>query len=378
VDGNNYLYLAEDLSNLYVGLDLCSDRSTDEAMEWVGVWLVTAGRSFGDWVGWEGYLNDGAESLLYSVPDQETIPFFSTSLTTTGCYANSESEYLVISGTAQGNSTNLGNPAIEAPFNITAAYATGYHSRVDFTVNLERCFGLFTQEWIQHVKEVRILLTSYLNASIGNNNIIVWYPNNTFSLADPHQVININGGTSPVSETIHIGVGNMTAAHGIKISVMGDCPGPFKQIIDSISFVVQVNDTNRDRTGGYVYYPYSSIDTYELARSFGTSADCSASHRMFEIRIPKSQIEHYDSNGNLGIMIGGYGTLSLPGSNYWVYSTNMNTMSVHLSGNYHYFNMLGIEVPSDVPGYDLLVLAGVAGGLVAILASKRVKAIRKQ
>jgi len=99
-------------------------------------------------------------------------------------------------------------------------------------------------------------------------------------------------------------------------------------------------------------------------------------HRMFEIRIPKSEIEHYDSNGNLGIMVGGYGTLAFPDSNYWVYSKVMTAMLIQQSDKYYYFNMQGLETPNGVPGYDLLVLTGVASALVACLAIKRARATR--
>ena len=38
-DGYNYMYLGEDVSNFYIGLDLCSDQTGDPTDEWVGVWL---------------------------------------------------------------------------------------------------------------------------------------------------------------------------------------------------------------------------------------------------------------------------------------------------------------------------------------------------
>ena len=40
-DGNNYMYLTEDATYLYIGLDLCSDTTNDGTGEWVGVWLNT-------------------------------------------------------------------------------------------------------------------------------------------------------------------------------------------------------------------------------------------------------------------------------------------------------------------------------------------------
>ena len=101
---------------------------------------------------------------------------------------------------------------------------------------------------------------------------------------------------------------------------------------------------------------------------------------MFEIRIPKSEIEHYDPNGNLGIIVGGYGTLTFVGTNYWVFSSFMGGIQPYDSSRYLFIDMLGIEIvlPPGIPGYDLLVLAGVACGFIAGLAFKHARAIRKR
>ena len=77
-DGYNYMYLAEDLDNLYIAIDLCSDTTNDPTGEWLGLWLNT-NETFTNTstVGpWEAALNAGLESLVYDVDNDMEIPFF--------------------------------------------------------------------------------------------------------------------------------------------------------------------------------------------------------------------------------------------------------------------------------------------------------------
>ncbi|GAH09586.1 unnamed protein product, partial [marine sediment metagenome] len=65
-----------------------------------------------------------------------------------------------------------------------------------------------------------------------------------------------------------------------------------------------------------------------------------------EFSIPKSELEHYDSNEELGIIIGGYGTLGyINGSNFWVFSTIDYRQYIEDNSYYNYYNMKGVESP---------------------------------
>ncbi|MHA1509153.1 MAG: hypothetical protein ACTSO6_10670, partial [Promethearchaeota archaeon] len=66
-DGFNYMYLGEDVTNFYVGLDLCSDQTGGQIDEWVGIWMNVNNRTFDDTPSWVSYLNNGTESLLHDV-----------------------------------------------------------------------------------------------------------------------------------------------------------------------------------------------------------------------------------------------------------------------------------------------------------------------
>ena len=64
---------------------------------------------------------------------------------------------------------------------------------------------------------------------------------------------------------------------------------------------------------------YSSISNYDIQWRFGTSANNASDHRMFEIRIPKTELEHYNASEEIGIIIGGYGTMTIPNEVFWVF-----------------------------------------------------------
>ncbi|NMC06335.1 MAG: hypothetical protein GYA24_14050 [Candidatus Lokiarchaeota archaeon] len=377
VDGDNFLYLAEDLANLYICLDLCSDRSTDETWEWVGVWLMTAARTFDTDATWAMYLDNGLESLMYSVADQQTIPFLhATPEYGPRVYPELESEYQVVTGTGDGNVTLFDNSGSQPTFNVTSEFIDGMNQfRIDFAINLERCIPLFTEEFFPTIKHVRVELASKANRSVGNNNIVVGYANGTFNAMDPDQVFPVNGETTLETDVILIEPGNITAAREILVSLQGNSPSAFIEQVEYISFEVYVNGTNRARTNGYVQYPYSTIKVYQVMKSFGASPDCSIAHRMFEMRIPKSQLEHYDSRSGVGIIVAGYGTMTFVGSHYWVYSKVNNYIPYQDSTKYISIPMFGVDipVPEEIPGYEVLVLVLVSTGIVTGVAFKRAR-----
>ena len=99
---------------------------------------------------------------------------------------------------------------------------------------------------------------------------------------------------------------------------------------------------------------------------------------MFEFGIPKSSLEHYDSDQDIGIMIGGYGTLSFTNSSYWVYSKDIHLFTEEQSKDYYYYNMLGIDIPVvdgevAINGYQILLIIGIIGICSVILIRKKLR-----
>ena len=103
---------------------------------------------------------------------------------------------------------------------------------------------------------------------------------------------------------------------------------PDELTLDIVRISMIRNATNDPADLPYVYLPVSSINNAEISYGFTGSALNASNHRQFEIKIPKSELEHYNSINELGIIVGGYGTLNFPGKDYWVYSSDINTIPV--------------------------------------------------
>ncbi|MFX1434286.1 MAG: Loki-CTERM sorting domain-containing protein, partial [Promethearchaeota archaeon] len=90
------------------------------------------------------------------------------------------------------------------------------------------------------------------------------------------------------------------------------------------------------------------------------------------IKIPKNELENYDPNEDLGIIVGGYGTMTILNTNFWVFSTYNGSIRHQQSVNYLYYDMKGLVVPPEViPGYSLLIVIGITCIISVILIKRR-------
>jgi hypothetical protein len=115
----------------------------------------------------------------------------------------------------------------------------------------------------------------------------------------------------------------------------------FKTSIDQIWIHMRANDTY---DGGMYYMvnePYTSINNYEIDWTFGPSENNATDHRSFEVKIPKSELEGYDDDKKLGILVGGYGTLiSWPNTHNWVLANGTDTdLPYRNTTAYNYYSM---------------------------------------
>ena len=214
LDGYNFMYLGEDVNNLYIALDLCSDNTSDTSSEWISVWLITSNRSFTTDSEWANYKNNGTEAFTYNVA--------------------------------------------------------------------------LNQEW-------------------------------NYSSSFP------------------------------RLEIDTEC---------------------RNNT----------LKNYDIEWGFDASPNNATDHRMYEMKIPKSEVEHYNSSGYLGVLFVGYGTLTVNGTNTWVYPLIDNS-DLHMdnSSYYVYYNMKGLGAASGgpIPGYDIYVLLGVIG-VSSVVIVKRLKQFKTQ
>ena len=371
VDGNNTLYIGEDSANLYLGLDLCSDRSDNETGEWIGVWLNTANRVFDNYFEWADFFNNGTETLLYEVDNDKPWEYYTNTVSFLWEYVNDDSEYVSSYGTIDGNSAAL-RTYLEGDFNITSeTVGSDDLYWINFSVDLTKWYALEAE--IDDFKAMNITIITEHNDTINDQKIILWNSDGTIPpLNDPQQVISLNNINSYVSDTFEYGLGNLTTDKKLQFSLMGNHSTPFKTWLDVLNFRPLRNFTSM---AGLVEVPYSTIQTYQIAWGFGPSPNNATNHRMFEFAIPKIELELYDPNEDLGIMVGGYGTLAFIDTNYWIFSITNHYPYVERSTYYMYYDMKGLTLPPvvTVSGYSVFLLMGVISVCSVILAKKKLK-----
>ena len=147
------------------------------------------------------------------------------------------------------------------------------------------------------------------NISVESQKVIFWYNNGTYNLTDASHVFDLTTGTVEQTQNFLYYPKNTTLNETVKFSIFGNHSTDFKQLIDQIYVRAYRNETN---------YPIQDIaysvvtidDNYVINWSMSPSSNNASNHRQFEIKIPKVELEGYDSMGELGVIVGGYGTMS--------------------------------------------------------------------
>ncbi|MHA2035825.1 MAG: hypothetical protein ACW98X_05290 [Promethearchaeota archaeon] len=371
VDGNNTLYIGEDATNLYLGLDLWSDRSDNITDEWVGVWLNTANRVFDNYFDWVDYFDNGVETIVHDVELDKPWDYYSDFQGIWWLNINDDSEYIAHYGTTEGDKSNFDN--ITPDFNITSEIVGPDNLYwLNFSIDMKK--WVYLEQELDVIEYMRIILGSRHNISINEHKLVLWNSDGTFpSLSDPDQVISLNTGTGYFEDNLRIEIGNMTIDKKLQFSLIGNHSTPFTTHIDFLRFNAFRNFTN---WAGHVQVPYTTIGNYQLEWDFAPSPGNATPHRTFEFAIPKTELELYDPDEDLGIIVGGYGTLGyINGSNWWVFSEIDHHQYVQDSTYYKYYDMGGLTLPPGgiVSGYSVFLLIGIFSICSLILAKKKLK-----
>jgi len=379
-DGMNYMYLGEDKDDLFIGLDLCSDQTGGITGEWVGAWLITNNRSFTDIATWVSYIDNGTESLIHDVENDAPYPYFlNVSSGGAGYFPKSDNQYTAIHGSIEGNYTLLDQSVGQPTFNITSVpYNSDHRVQVDFLIDMKDYYSYFKELYANATVKVIISTYGKVNTVITDNEITFWYSDGTMNAEDPRQTYSINNGTSLTYDYGTVLAGNLTSDNKLQFSLIANHSSPFKIQLVSMNIGIWHYDVNTKQ--GALSDPYSSISNYQIEWGFGTSFNSNTSdHRMYEIKIPKSELEHYDSDADLGIIIGGYGTMSFANKNYWAFSQKNNSIREEKSDNYWYFNMSGLILPAGAgPGNILLIVVPVVITVIGIVAVASIILIKKR
>lgn len=326
-DGYNYMYLTEDRDNVYIALDLVSDQTNDEAGEWVGLWLntnktINDGFIERDQI-WHDSLNKGMESLIYDVDNDQVVPYF----VPTAGYTELEyrwfsdlNDFYPIEGTFEGSIDNFNSGSDNNPAIMTAVWnGTDYVYRLDIEIPVADYYDLFTDLYTPESMAVGINSRISSNVTLNNHYYTIRNSVGDLLLNNPKQTQSINPGTSySWVEGIDASRGNYTQDDKVLFSYIGVNDVPFHTNFDE--FMLEFWRTPVSRlANGAIQYPYSSINNFDIAWSFGGSANNLTDHRIFEFKLPKTELEGYDQDTDLGLFFAGYGTLAAwPNTHHWL------------------------------------------------------------
>ncbi len=324
-DGYNYMYLDEDPWNLYLALDLCSDQTNDSAGEWVGLWLNTNQTAIynPEWdspIEWEAALNKGMESLLHDVDNEKTIEFFSASGGWSQ-YILNPSEFTAINGELTGGPAEIQYDD-GSYLNMTSEFnGTHYIYRCDVDIDFLEDFEIFEDLFAEQTFRVGFWTRTLSNATLDEHFVSV---SDNSGILNSDVRLEINPGTSEVQNYFEIYRANFTSSSSLRLSFNGVYDAPFKTSFEWMMYTLDHNATTNIGQGSV--YPYATIRNYDIAWAYGPTENNASDHRTFEFKIPKSELEGYEMDTDLGIIVGGYGTLaSWPGTNRWVFAGSIVT-----------------------------------------------------
>jgi hypothetical protein len=230
-------------------------------------------------------------------------------------------------------------------------------TQLDFSIDTKGWFSLFPEFYADALNEMNFLVECKNDIGINDHKVVFWYNDGTMNPNDPLQTRSINNGVGYFPESFNYGVGNLSTDDVVKFSIIGNNSASFTTNFVQVEFSIRYNYTNT--FGGALLSSYSSISTYDIQWSFGPSANNVSNHRMFEIKIPKSELEHYDADEDIGIIVGGYGTMSFPNEVFWAFGEFNTSIRNQRHENYNYYNMFGIDAPPTnpaVPGFYLPIV----------------------
>jgi hypothetical protein len=288
---------------------------------------------------WAAEVNQGMESLIYDVDNDQLIPFFDPGgfWDFVSYYIEQNSDFDVFNGTLSGDVSDL--LSIDNQFlNITSEYnGSHYISRMDLEIDFLSFFSSFPELYSPKVFQVSVYCQSKNNVTI--NEHFVSIANEQGQL---NQDINLGlaTGTSSSHAIADVHRENFTSETKTILSFNGIDDTPFVTSYDRIFIEFRMNHSNFIGAGT-VEHPYSSIEAFDIAWSFGPTVNNASDHRQFEIKIPKSELEGYSMDTDLGVLLAGYGTLiAFPNTHNWVYANNTLTgIPEEDSTEYNYFSM---------------------------------------
>jgi hypothetical protein len=365
VDGWNYISVGADDNYYYIGLDLCSDRTNNTNGEWIAYYLANRLPEFGmtgysanfpmhamrdaggEWIDYdvenESEFNRSIDIKPFNVyhgdipivepHDNVTLRSGSTTDGYTEYWTSDDINYTMKSET--GSDIYNGIAGIMTGEQVTWEIAINVSSK--FPRGYESLF-LGNMTTLDVDIEIGGNLTSVDHLMFSQNTtadeIVVWLQANTMykNVSDPTFVNGANGHWVPFNandESIH----SLTFNPSIVNSTTGMlyltlvCYNELNST-NATAFEIYVDKfTLAMNTRGYGDYHDTTVNSsnYDLAWSFGTSPNCGVLHRMFELRVSRSEFP-VTTNDELYLFIAGYGTMAFEDVDYWIYPYSLDGM----------------------------------------------------
>jgi hypothetical protein len=303
-DGWNYLYVGEDLDNIYVAIDLCGDQTNNTSGEWVGLFFNIMNRTFGgndlDEVFWDQYRNNGVESLVYDVSNDKIYDQYIWDDEPKGefiySFGNYSNQRMYITGEIDGEKIHSVERSVGS---ITKDYIA-----IEVVVDLLSWFNV-SQEFLPYViadldnLTIQFDVRAYYNETFSTDNSEIESIMNTPTREIPFNLSKTEFTHNEIKvqdEEITDG----TLRFVIEVMNQTDYQENLTLSIESASF-----NYNRSRYKDELYAT-STITNFSMAWDYNSSVNEVNAHRIFEFKIPKNQLEGLTNN--FQIFVQGYGT----------------------------------------------------------------------
>ena len=302
-------------------------------------------------------------------------------------------ELIPINGSLTGSLSDMAGLSDGQSLNMTSVFnGTNYFYRMDIEIDIAEYHYNFAELYANHTLWVEVGGWLFSNVTLSEHYLSVQDSSGNLDLADPSQTVSINTGTTTVWETLRALSGNFTADKRVVFSFVGINDAPFKTSFDRMMInSIMANSSNYLGTNYVITQPFSTLKNYDIAWSFGPSENNATDHRTFEFKIPKSELEGYETDTDLGVIVGGYGTLSAwPNTHNWVLQDGTDTGILYPNSTAYYYYPMPLKEPASTttttttgtsttttgsttppPGdgdiTQLLLIAGGGGAVVIIL-----------
>ena len=347
VDGWNYISVAEDENFYYFAVDLCSDRTNNEAGEWFAFQLANRlPDALDSKLAFWSLEDYGYEYLFFNVSDNSVFDHYLEPNFGTINYYDipivPEMDIMqVLRGSVVGGFDDFWFSDDHNYLEVTskfyeadATWLAGDFVDVMFGVNITEKFpdeevSTFMASLAD--MDLRFVIESNLTSNppvhVGDPSLI------HFSIAEhggmPGNISDVSFLSSYEEETFianntyylesNFDYNTINATNGMfyfTIHAWNDedplYPTAYRFLIDKLSLKFTTINV------GSIVGTTIASSNYDIAFSYGPSENCAEDHRMFEFKVAKSEFPPLPDE-MLYLNLAGYGTMLMTGTNYWVY-----------------------------------------------------------